>query len=211
MKVVIKKLEKKIPYQGEIILSYEIQYPQIQGSIYPYGEARFNLENEKRARQLEQYANGELLEEAKQTFEYNKEHGYPIMQYELVSKPEITLQEERILSLYIDTYTFTGGAHGNTIRESQTWDLMLPPKLPLYHFYPQKPYFLLDILKEINEQIAYQMQIGQNQYFDNYCKLVLETFMPDSYYLTPKGITIFFQHYDIAPYSSGIPTFLIKN
>ncbi|MFU2363539.1 MAG: RsiV family protein, partial [Clostridiales bacterium] len=38
----------------------------------------------------------------------------------------------------------------------------------------------------------------------------METINFDSYYLTPKGIVIYFQQYDIAPYSSGLPEFLIK-
>jgi len=64
----------------------------------------------------------------------------------------------------------------------------------------------LDILKEINRQILDNKEI----YFEDACNLVLETFNPDSFYLVPEGIVIYFQQYDIAPYSSGIRTFLIK-
>ena len=69
--------------------------------------------------------------------------------------------------------------------------------------------YLLYILREINQQIRIQIDNGTNQYFDNYCKLVLDNFKFNQFYLTPNDIVIFFQQYDIAPYSSGIPTFFI--
>ena len=68
----------------------------------------------------------------------------------------------------------------------------------------------IDIVKEINAQIAKQNENGTGAYFPDYCSLILETINFDSYYLTPKGIVIYFQQYDIAPYSSGLPEFLIK-
>ncbi len=105
---------------------------------------------------------------------------------------------------------FQGGAHGNTKRESQNWNLQNGKQIPLKDLFPNNPYFMIDILKEINCQIATQLESGENDYFDNYCQLVLENFNPHNFYLTPKGITLFFNQYEIAPYSSGIPTFLIK-
>ena len=65
---------------------------------------------------------------------------------------------------------------------------------------------MITILKEINNQIAE----NKENYFQDSCNLVLETFNPKNFYLAQNGIVIYFQQYDIAPYSSGIPTFLIK-
>ena len=56
-----------------------------------------------------------------------------------------------------------------------------------------------------------QIEEENDIYFPDYCQLALETFRLENYYLTQKGIVIFFQQYDIAPYSSGIMTFLLKN
>lgn len=207
--IMIKTLQKSLTYQGKVILTYKIQYPQIRTSYFQYGKERFNRYNEEKAKKLEEYAEGELYQNAKDTYEYNKENNYPIMIYELVSIPTITYQNATILSLYIDTYIFSGGAHGNTTRESQNWDIKTGKKIPLYSLYPQNSYFILDILKQILQEIKRQMEDNETQYFDNYCELVIQTFNPESYYLTPKGIVIFFGQYDIAPYYVGIPTFLI--
>ena len=77
--------------------------------------------------------------------------------------------------------------------------------IKLDSFFPHNPYFLIDVLKQINEQISKEPDI----YFDNTCNLVLDTFNPDSFYLISNGIVIYFQQYDIAPYSSGIREFTI--
>ena len=103
-----------------------------------------------------------------------------------------------------------GGAHGNTIRTSQTWDLQFGRMLNLSYFYQNNPNYIIDILKNINKQIAKQEKNNPGIYFDNYCQLVLETFNPENFYLTKDGIVIYFQQYDIAPYSSGIREFLIS-
>ena len=92
---------------------------------------------------------------------------------------------------------------------SQNWSLKQAKQIPLEQWFPNQPYFLLQILREINQQIKQQMEQGSNFYFEDYCCLVLETFEPKNYYLVPTGLMFFFQTYDIAPHSSGIPTFFI--
>lgn len=206
----VNTAEKELYYQGEVILKYRIEYPEIVRSIYQEGIRVFNHENRKAALELKEFAEGELYEEAKQTYEYNKQNGYPTMVYELIHECNITYNRDKLLSLYCDEYTFTGGAHGSTVRKSQNWDLELARQIPLQAFSKGNTYFIIDILKQINSQIAKQIEEETGVYFPEYCQLVLETFNLESFYLTPKGIIIFFQQYDIAPYSSGIPEFLVQ-
>lgn len=208
------QIEKRIAqgelkYKGDVILTYKIEYPQMTYSIYKEGKEIFNYDNRKKAMELEQYVKTDLYENAKELYEYNVANGYPVMVYEVIAEYTITYNEDFIVSLYQDEYQFTGGAHGNTIRSSQNWDLRVGKRLPLCYFYPKNPYYVIDILKQINSQIKKQIEEGINQYFENYCELVLETFRLNSYYVVPNGIIIYFQQYDIAPYSSGIPIFFI--
>ena len=193
-------LEKELFYEDTLILKYHIEYPSIMNN-----EA-FNNYNKKLAIEIKNRIEDELYNEAVETYKYNKENGYPIMVYEVYRKIYITMNRDNLVSLYIDEYTFTGGAHGSTIRTSQNWNLYQNCMIPLEKFFPNNPYFMIDILKEINRQIANDSEI----YFENSCNLVLEAFNPKNYYLTPSGIVIYFQQYDIAPYSSGIREFLIN-
>lgn len=209
-KMKMNTAEKELYYQGEVIVRYKIEYPEIINSYYNEGMQIFNHENRKSALELKEYAEGELYEQAKQTYEFNKKNGYPIMVYELVRECNITYNQNQLVSLYCDEYIFEGGAHGNTLRKSQNWDLKIAQEIPLQAFSKGNPYYLIDILKQINKQIAEQIESGVGSYFPEYYQLVLETFNLENYYLTPDGIVVFFQQYDIAPYSSGIPTFLVK-
>jgi len=208
-KVVKKTLSNELKYNDTIILTYKIEYPEIQYSKAMQGEYTFNLYNRKKAIKLENYCKEELYKQAIEVYKYNLENGYPIMVFDIILSYTITYNFEELISLYYDEYIFTGGAHGNTIRTSQTWDLMKSKMIPLDYFFYDNPYFILEILKNINNQISEQIKNGENQYFDNYCQLVLKNFNPQNYYLYNDYIEIYFQQYDIAPYSSGIPTFKI--
>lgn len=199
-------LEKELFYDGVLVLKYHIEYPSIRLNVPEANIMKFNTYNKGIALELRNRAENELYKEAVQTYKYNKEHGYPTMVYEVYSNFEITYNTRKIVSLYIDEYIFSGGAHGNTIRTSQTWNLVKGAIIPLERFFPNNPYFMVDIFKEINSQIAKEPGI----YFENACTLVIDTFNPKSYYLEPGQIVIYFQQYDIAPYSSGIRTFNIK-
>lgn len=210
----MNKIEKKefsdeLKYEGNVVLTYRIEYPEMVSSDFESGKDAFNRYNKEKALAYENYVKTQLYKNAIELYNYNSSNGYPIMVYEIVTEFEITYNEDGIVSLYIDTYEFSGGAHGNTIRSSQNWDLSIGALLPLYCFYPNNPYFILEILKGIIEQIRIEIEEGTNQYFDDYCCLVLESFNPESFYLTKDSIAVFFQQYDIAPYSSGILVFNI--
>lgn len=199
------KLEKDLFYKKALILKYSISYPKITYSDYSNCMECFNLYNESIALELQRRAENELFTEAKELYDFNSSNGYPLMTYEVMLDFNITYNFDNLLSLYYDEYIFSGGAHGNTIRSSQNWDLLNCYQVPFYCFWNNNPYFLIDVFKSINRQIAKNPEY----FFDNYCELVLETFNPESYYITPNCLTVFFQQYDIAPYSSGIQTFCV--
>lgn len=208
---IIKKCEIKneLKYKDTVILTYRIEYPEIISSNYCCGKSTFNKYNKEKAITLENYIKTKLFTDAISTYEYNSANGYPIMVFEVISEFNITYNNKYLVSLYEDKYEFTGGAHGNTIRTSQNWNLQEGSFIPLSSFYPNNPYYLINILKNINSQIKSQIEAGNDYYFDNYCELVLETFNIESFYVTPSNIVIYFQQYDIAPYSTGIPVFYI--
>lgn len=215
--IIKKSYNGELKYDGEVILKYNIEYPEIIRSRYRVGEVYFNSYNKKIADDTLKYVNTELYKEAKDTYKYNKENGYPIMVYELDMKYNITYNRNGIVSMYIDKYIFSGGAHGNTIRTSQTWNLLYARRLSLEEVYfsrnnikyKNKCNYVIDILKKINMEIAKRLEENPGIYFDDYCTLVLETFNFENFYIDEKCIIIYFNQYDIAPYSTGIPTFCV--
>ena len=200
-----KVLSKSLMYKGNIILNYKINYPFIRGFD------KFNLYNYNKAIKLKEYAETKLFEEAKEINDYNKQNGYPIMVYEVVLNYTITYNEYDILSLYYDEYIFSGGAHGNTIRTSQTWNMQNRQMLDLKDFYRNNPNYVSEIITQKNDKIKNDIDDGNNIYFEDYCCLTSSNFKVENYYLSKDGkIVIYYQQYDIAPYSSGIITFNIK-
>jgi hypothetical protein len=208
--IIKKELKNELTYEGTIILTYKIEYPEITSSYYKFGSNIFNQYNKTKAIQLENYITNQLFKDAIEIYEYNTSQGFPVMVFEVIQDYTITYNKDFIVSLYSDNYELTGGAHGSTVRTAQNWDLRLGRSIPLSYFFQGNPYYIIDILKNINSQISSQLQLNPSQYFDNYCELVLDTFNLKNYYITSSNnIVIFFQQYDIAPYSSGIPTFYI--
>ncbi len=201
-----KILQKKMTYNGVAILKYKIEFPQIRGYD------KFNLLNYTRALELQKKCESELFEESKKLYNYNIKNNYPIMVYEIISNYLVTYNYEKIISLYTDNYIYTGGAHGNTTRTSQTWNIERQHIIELKEIFPKNPNYVSEILTKINNQIEENIKKGNNYYFDNYCPLVVNNFKVENFYLT-NGTTaavIFYQQYDIAPYSSGILNFFVQ-
>ena len=208
LKIINRILQKEMKYENTVVLKYHIEYPEIvmDWQQNRNGIKKFNDYNLKMALQTQQKAENELYKEAIELYKYNKENGYPQMMYELYREYQITLNQENAVSMYIDEYIFSGGAHGTTTRTSQTWNLMLGKMVELYELYPNEQYFLLDILRKINREISENIEI----YFADPYPLVVEYFNPDSYYIDNGKVVIYFQQYDIAPYSSGILEFTLE-
>ena len=203
-------LENELKYKNTVILKYSITYPKIISDKYMYGIENFNHLNQIKAFKTKLYAEKNLFSIAKQDYEYNTQNGYPIFVYELILETTITYNDKNILSLYQKEYTYTGGAHGTTIMTAQNWNILLGKEFLLNDFYKNDSSFLLYILQEINHQIQIQKENNETAYFENSCQLVLYNFRFNQFYLTEKSIAIFFQSYDIAPYSTGIPVFHIR-
>lgn len=202
-------IQYKMEYDNHLLLTYTIHYPHFVSDCSPIYPIEINRYYKAKAQSIENYCRETLFPQAIEQYHYNMEHNYPIMQYEVLVTDTITYNNRCITSLYTDHYFFTGGAHGNTIRTSETWDFQSGKQLPLRTFFPPAPDYTSAILETINKQIQIIITSNPSVYFDNYAELTKEMFHKNNFYLTPSGVMIYFQQYEIAPYSSGIPEFLI--
>ncbi len=204
-KIITKTLEDKFYCEDNLILEYKINYPQVVNNRCNF--FKFNSYNYKLALALQKNIEDNLLQEAQNLYEYNKSNGYPIMTYDVLQTYNITYNANNIISLYTEQYIYSGGAHGATNITGQTWNMKCSRLMSLSDFYPNNEYFILYLLKQIN----YEISKSSENYFDNYCTLVLETFNPNNFYITSsKTLCVFFGEYDIAPHSTGIPTFCVN-
>jgi hypothetical protein len=150
-----------------------------------------------------------LYQMAMVEYEYSVANNYPIHQFEAYVDYFITYNQNCVLSLYFDQYEYAGGAHGLTVRYSDTWNLPKSKRIELADLFPHRSNYRDYVIQAINKQIENAVAEESSMYFENYVQLVNENFKTNNFYLTKEGLVIYFQQYDIAPYASGIPTFVI--
>lgn len=199
-------ISEELYYRDTLLLRYDIQYPQLYSEAFPV--VCINQRYAAKATAYAQHCRHTLFRQAKEQFEENEQTGAPVRVFEAVMAFTITLNETCTLSLYFDKYEYTGGAHGNTVRSSDTWDLSACARIRLYALCALPSQCRGVIIGEINRQIETQIAEGE-YYFEDYRRNAALYFNPQSFYLVPQGITVYYQQYELAPYSSGIREFLI--
>lgn len=199
--------KKIFNYNNIEALFLSIKYPQICLRNNPQVEYKINNQIMMEVNNYKSYAK-HLYKQAIKGYHDALANDYPFHGYEAYMEYSITNNENCFLSLYYDKYEFTGGAHGSTVRSSDTWELCCGTHLPLGSFFRPGTDYKSFLIDEMIRQ-AEIIQRSQKIYFDEYKSLIMKTFDENSFYLTPEGITIYYQQYDIAPYSTGIVEFTI--
>lgn len=210
-RILVKKdsIQKDLSYKNNKILTYTINYPQFASDKFKAFINKLNIYYKAEATLYQKYHVMKLFQMSVDDYEYAAANNYPIHVYEILVEYTITYNQNCVLSLYFDRYEYTGGAHGMTSRSGDTWNLQKAQRMALSDFFPGNKNYLSDIVEFINKQIESDMQQGNAYYFEDYASLVKENLNERNFYVVPEGVVIFFQLYEIAPYSSGIRTFLI--
>lgn len=126
---------------------------------------------------------------------------------EFVGKVNFDLKNsDKILSIKINYYQYTGGAHGNPYSLSYNIDLTTGKDLELVDFLQKQNMSLKDVEAVIKSEIENQPEIFFQSNDYSFQELAADQF----YYLEDDKIVIYFQPYAIAPYSSGMPEFKIE-
>jgi hypothetical protein len=198
-------LKDDLKYNDVVLLTYKIEYPEFKSFMYQMALAMINKYYKTKALEYQNYLINELFPMAVEQYKNSIENNYPIRTYEALVIYKLTYNSNCIISLYSDKYEFTGGAHGSTIRTSQTWNLQKYAQIELSELFGCS----LNYKEYIFNQVIRQIQENPDIYFENYKELVVKNFNENNFYCTPNGIVIYYQQYDIAPYSSGIREFLI--
>lgn len=197
-------LEDEMKYKGTTVLTYKIEYPQFTSQRYKKSLAIINRYYKRRALKYQQKVRNRLYKMAVEDYLFAVENDYPVRVYEALLTFDVTYNKRCILSLYFDKYEYTGGAHGNTKRYSQTFNLQ-DDVIALSDLFRCSFDYKIYIFNKIKKQIEENPDI----YFADAQTLMVEAFDKHNFYCTPKGIVIYYQQYDIAPYSTGIVEFFI--
>lgn len=206
-----KVLQQDMYYKGTVILSYTVRYPYFASNSYQITLDKINHYYKTEAYIYVKKNIGDLFQIAMVEYEYAMANNFPVRPFDLVTVYEVTYNKDCVISLYFDRYEYTGGAHGMTTRSSDSWNIAnsTPIKLnDLFLTQDDVDAFVTDAIVGQIDQMA-MAEVEVFPYFENYKALVNENYNPKNFYIDSRGIIVYFQLYEIAPYASGIPEFLL--
>lgn len=178
----------------------DLGIPFIQGMADEAIQKRLNESFEKDAFVLNTQLQSEIDEYVKDAQLYD----YPIRDYVLYSRFQQGYLNSHILSLTVDYYQYTGGAHGMTERRPYNLDLSTGQTLALKDLFKEN----YDYRSVINSELRQQISNDEDLYFSG--DMGFQGISEDQdYYLQDDALVIVFQQYEIAPYAAGIPEFKI--
>lgn len=202
-------LQQDLYYKEHRVMTYTIKYPEFRSSTFQTLADKLNSLYRTKAYMYEKRTVNNLYQQAMVEYEYSIANNFPIREFEVYVDFTVTYNQNCTLSLYFDQYEYTGGAHGMTVRSSDTWDLQRSRKMEQKDLFSVELQFKEYVVAIINRMIAEDIASGDDLYFEDYAHLVTDNFKPNNFYLTEEGAVFYYQHYDIAPYAAGIRTFLI--
>ena len=207
MQTIVKKtLTDTMTYNNITVFVYTINYPAFASTCSEDAAQLITRHYEQASKSCENYCRTVLYPQAVDTAKY-MQPGQPFNYYEVYVDYKITYNQECITSLFIDAYTYMGGAHGETKRTSDTWNFNTGTRLELNDIYSSDAVTPDQLKDSITRQIKERLKENPGIYFENYTALLRQAFNPLSFYLIPGHFVIYYQQYDIAPYSTGLPEF----
>ena len=196
---------------GDIpVFTYHIRFPSFSTTCNLAAAQTINAYYRHLAGNMEQYCRTVLYPQAVESARYITSNHPPFNRYTLDMNYQITYNSGCITSLYMDTYTYMGGAHQELERISDTWDFSTGKQLHLDDISALTPAALNGLQTSVERQIAERLKESPGSYFEDYPYLLRNKFNQNHFFLRPGYIVIYYQQYEIAPYATGIPEFSFR-
>ena len=138
----------------------------------------------------------ELMEKGEETFDW---------EVVLITNYDYMINAD-ILSLKLNTYYYSGGAHGMSYINSITMNIKTGKIDEFKDLFKDN----VNYDEKITQIILDEIEKSSNIYFDNYKETILSKNGEYNYYIDGDKLVIYFDLYDIAPYVAGIPRFSIE-
>lgn len=186
-------------YQGVL------NYPQVINLKNKSAQDKINAMLKKH---IQTSYNGYLnnkAEEQKQRQDYFNKNGHEVPKeeefmytYDYQVSYEVKFNENNLISIVMNDYMYTGGAHGTTIVTSYNFNILTGQQL-----------FVGDIAKNqtnLNKIKQYAInELSKRNYGLNEELKNIEINNSRPFYFIQNGIILMFQEYEVAPYAAGRP------
>lgn len=183
IKITTRLVDKSIPEA-----SIKVEYPQISGVKSKDAERKINDVLQSRTDEF-----------IKQSLQATKEGAPPSDKpYQFLGNYTVTFNRDGLLSILLQYYSYTGGAHGNPTREGLTFRLSDGKLLTLDEVLKANP----DYRRIVDPAIAKQLEATEG-YFGGFKTIGSNP----TYYLKNDGVVIYLPLYEYLPYVNGFPEF----
>ncbi|MCY6369983.1 PdaC/SigV domain-containing protein [Clostridium ganghwense] len=209
----IKVKAKKIRSKDKAFLS-DLRIPVIEGIRDTKLQKKLNDTFEK---DITNFKN-EIQKEAKEWEKEAKKQGWKIHPYDAATNYTVNYNENDLLSISVDYYQYTGGAHGNFEKRTTNIDLKTGKEIALKDLFKHGVNYKETINKEIKKQIEAQIQEMKKdmetegiKYEDKDAPYKDFKGISDNqtFYIENGKIVVYFGLYEIGSYVEGIPEFRI--
>ncbi|MDL2273572.1 DUF3298 and DUF4163 domain-containing protein [Oscillospiraceae bacterium OttesenSCG-928-G22] len=191
---------------GVVRGSVDLAYPTVTSDVYPEGARLLSehFENEMDSRKEGFVTDLQLLADGGQPPDIP-------FQSELTVTFRVESNRNGFVSFRLITERYAGGQHSVVNFEGLSFSLDKATRISFADLFAVSQEEAADavkalILKQMEDNIA---AADISPYFAEYPALVDATFAPERFVITEEGLRFFFDVYDIAPYSSGVPEFLV--
>lgn len=181
-------------YCVESALIEEKEHPELSNGISEY----FKENQESLKRIADEYA-VESEEIQKDLDEYERE-GYL---YTLTQEISQYRSDDKVLSLELNRFDFRGGAHGSYMFNGATFDTKTGKELLLTDIIKDQEGFKKTAVDYIIKSV--ETSVGE-ELFPEYKETIESTLENVQWVLSDYGLKIYYQEYEIAPYTAGVIT-----
>ncbi|MCY6355570.1 PdaC/SigV domain-containing protein [Clostridium sp. ZS2-4] len=209
----VKVGSKTIRKNDEVFIS-DLRIPVIRRLEDTRLQSKLNSDFEKDTMSF----NTEIEKKARQWGKEAKKQGEEIHPYDAAADFKVNYNDNNLLSISVDYYEYTGGAHGNYEKKTKNIDLKTGKELALKDLFKDGVEYKDVINKEIKIQIqdaAKQMKKEMEQegvkYKDENAPYKDFNGISDkqSFYIEDGNIIVYFGVYEIGSYVDGISEFRI--
>lgn len=194
--------------EKEVLINLNIQYPVIKSENKDEGIAKINSYYEDVKKDFIERVKKFGVEMATEDIKYAKENKMEYMPHEYSKTIELSYDGKDVVSFLGLEYMNTGGAHPNSIQESYNFDLNTGAKLTLAEAMGiTQEEALSKVYEKVESEIKAKEKTEKGYYFEEYLDSIKKDFDDTNFYITEKGITVYYQVYVLAPYAAGYPTF----
>lgn len=182
-------------------MSWDLITPQIKGLDSRRAERTINKELSQTVKRFKK----ETLVEAKIAYRESKQSEYPFRPFQAQTVYQVHVLNPNLLSLTMDMYQYTGGAHGMTVRKPFNYNLKTGKMLGYQDLFKECVNYRQVIVHHVMDQIIKNPDV----YFEDAAETVKAFTDQQPFYITEEGIVVIYGLYEIAPYAAGIQEFLI--